>query len=554
MAYPLRVRFRTGVTLAMFTLVVFTIVVGATTSRAFLRAVDDVDAFGGGFDVTAQVAPTSPLGDARRRRAARGPVHLHRRRQRDRAVGPDGAGRRPQARRVPAARLRRQLPQHDDVRPRRARPRATARRAPSGRRSRATPTSPWSTRWPRRGARTGASASPPELRLHGFYIEDATFDPVAVVVRDPRTGTTKTADGDRRARRHRPDRADRPLDLAPDRGDDLRLARRADRPAPAGRAGRRSRTRPRAGSSARSWRTAWRPTSVRSALHDALGASYTVNWLLLGFMGLGLIVGVAALGVVSARAVVERRQQIGVLRSIGFRRGMVQLSFLLESVLHRADRDRRRQRARPDRRLQRHRRRRRPAVVAGRAALRGAVGAPGDRLRGRLRRRAAHLLGPGRPRRARLPGGGAAVRVVHVMRAVVFEGVGRPLGWSSAPVPEPAGQLLLRVEACGICRTDLHLLDGEVIVARAAARPRPPDRRDRRRRAAGASACRGSAGRAASARTAARAARTSASARASPAATSTAGWPSTPSPTSASASRSRTAIRPPRRRRCCVRG
>ena len=37
MAYPLRVRFRTGVTLAMFTLVVFTIVVGATTSRAFLR-------------------------------------------------------------------------------------------------------------------------------------------------------------------------------------------------------------------------------------------------------------------------------------------------------------------------------------------------------------------------------------------------------------------------------------------------------------------------------------------------------------------------------------
>ena len=63
----------------------------------------------------------------------------------------------------------------------------------------------------------------------------------------------------------------------------------------------------------------------------AIGASYTLNWLLLGFMGLGLIVGVAALGVISARSVVERRQQIGVLRSIGFQRGMVQLSFLLES-------------------------------------------------------------------------------------------------------------------------------------------------------------------------------------------------------------------------------
>ena len=48
-------------------------------------------------------------------------------------------------------------------------------------------------------------------------------------------------------------------------------------------------------------------------------------------MGLGLIVGVAALGVITARSVVERRQQIGVLRAIGFRRRMVQVSFLLES-------------------------------------------------------------------------------------------------------------------------------------------------------------------------------------------------------------------------------
>ena len=48
-------------------------------------------------------------------------------------------------------------------------------------------------------------------------------------------------------------------------------------------------------------------------------------------MGLGLIVGVAALGVISARSVVERRQQIGVLRAIGFRQRMVQLAFLLES-------------------------------------------------------------------------------------------------------------------------------------------------------------------------------------------------------------------------------
>jgi alcohol dehydrogenase, propanol-preferring len=48
---------------------------------------------------------------------------------------------------------------------------------------------------------------------------------------------------------------------------------------------------------------------------------------------------------------------------------------------------------------------------------------------------------------------------------MVFEGVGRPLRLIERPVPEPEpGQLLLRVLACGICRTDLHLLDGEVTV------------------------------------------------------------------------------------------
>ncbi|GIW12782.1 MAG: hypothetical protein KatS3mg062_0221 [Tepidiforma sp.] len=51
-----------------------------------------------------------------------------------------------------------------------------------------------------------------------------------------------------------------------------------------------------------------------------------------GFMGLGLIVGIAALAVIASRAVVERRQQIGMLRAIGYQRSMVALSFLLESA------------------------------------------------------------------------------------------------------------------------------------------------------------------------------------------------------------------------------
>jgi putative ABC transport system permease protein len=42
------------------------------------------------------------------------------------------------------------------------------------------------------------------------------------------------------------------------------------------------------------------------------------------------MVGIAGLGVVTARAVVERRQQIGALRAIGFTREMVLRSFLIE--------------------------------------------------------------------------------------------------------------------------------------------------------------------------------------------------------------------------------
>ncbi len=49
------------------------------------------------------------------------------------------------------------------------------------------------------------------------------------------------------------------------------------------------------------------------------------------YMGLGLLVGIAALGVIALRSVVERRQQIGVLRAIGFKRRMVQLGFMIES-------------------------------------------------------------------------------------------------------------------------------------------------------------------------------------------------------------------------------
>jgi putative ABC transport system permease protein len=66
-------------------------------------------------------------------------------------------------------------------------------------------------------------------------------------------------------------------------------------------------------------------------LRDALAAQLVFQQLLLGFMTVGLVVGVAALGVISTRAVVERRQQIGMLRALGFQREMVSWVFLIES-------------------------------------------------------------------------------------------------------------------------------------------------------------------------------------------------------------------------------
>ncbi len=49
------------------------------------------------------------------------------------------------------------------------------------------------------------------------------------------------------------------------------------------------------------------------------------------------------------------------------------------------------------------------------------------------------------------------------MEAMVLERPGRPLVRMQLPTPEPgAGQVLLRIEACGVCRTDLHVVDGDL--------------------------------------------------------------------------------------------
>ncbi|MEX0800716.1 MAG: FtsX-like permease family protein [Dehalococcoidia bacterium] len=71
--------------------------------------------------------------------------------------------------------------------------------------------------------------------------------------------------------------------------------------------------------------------SLKEQVEDAQALSRNFFMLMQAFMGLGLFVGIAAVGVVAFRTVVERRQQIGMLRAIGYKRSTVALSFVLES-------------------------------------------------------------------------------------------------------------------------------------------------------------------------------------------------------------------------------
>jgi putative ABC transport system permease protein len=331
-AYPLRSRFRTGVTLAMFMLVVFTLVVGGTISGSFIRAFDNDEMFGGGFDVRAASAAISPIDDPAQ------------------AIADAPSLRRSDFRVVSAQSY---LP----VKARQTGPYASSfedypvRGVDTAFSQHTTYLlaahargydDPWRALSKEPGLAIvdgfvvprrddwSAGAVPPDFQLHGFYLEDQVFDPIPIEVRDPQTGRTvrlkvigvlsdqaplamagittsqdtlRTAFGDRV----------RPtvfyFDLAP--GVDPRAeARKLESAFLA---------------------SGLQADSLDQLLADAVASSWTFNRLIEGFMGLGLIVGVAALGVISARAVVERRQQIGVLRAIGFRRRMIQLSFLLES-------------------------------------------------------------------------------------------------------------------------------------------------------------------------------------------------------------------------------
>src|SRR5580698_8133745 len=51
----------------------------------------------------------------------------------------------------------------------------------------------------------------------------------------------------------------------------------------------------------------------------------------------------------------------------------------------------------------------------------------------------------------------------ETMRAMLLEGPKQALRLKEVPLPRPEpNQILIRVHACGVCRTDLHIVDGEL--------------------------------------------------------------------------------------------
>jgi putative ABC transport system permease protein len=73
-------------------------------------------------------------------------------------------------------------------------------------------------------------------------------------------------------------------------------------------------------------------TTFRGAIDDEMREGQGFMRLMQGYLALGLVIGIAGLGVVMVRAVRERRRQVGMLRAMGFPARVVRRAFLLEAA------------------------------------------------------------------------------------------------------------------------------------------------------------------------------------------------------------------------------
>ncbi|HLB27054.1 MAG TPA: FtsX-like permease family protein [Dehalococcoidia bacterium] len=336
-SYPLTNRFRTGMTLAMFTLVVFTLVVGATTTNAFTEAWNNEEAWGGGFDIRATTVRVNPIPDIEAAIAESGtldPADFG-------SIGNQSLLNL-EVRQVSssnaefAAYAVRGL-DHSFLTSNTYGFGAMAEGYTSARQVwQAVRDSPGlavvdALPAPHRQD-YGFEAGAVDFQLEGFYVDDGTFDPIPLEVRDPQTGKTvpltiigvlkdaapwfmigvSTSQG--LVAQQFPEQATPSMHFF-DLGEGVDAERTANALESA------------------FLENGTEAEVLKDELAEAIGANRTFIYVIQGFLGLGLIVGVAALAVISARSVVERRHEIGVMRSIGFERSMVQLSFLLESSM-----------------------------------------------------------------------------------------------------------------------------------------------------------------------------------------------------------------------------
>jgi putative ABC transport system permease protein len=337
-AYPLTNKFRTGVTLAMFTLVVFTMVVMSITIKSFNAAFDDVQAFGGGYDIRATVVASNPITDPQKA-ISEAPLlnaddftsYALQSSTSVKVVEDAYAGQEDLAKYAVLGFDDTFLTNNTYALATKATGYETDRQVWDALRD-----NPGyaivSQEAVQRRQSWGFNVGLPEFSLHNVYIEDKTFDPVRVKVVDPQTNKTfyVTVIGVL-------------SDAAPFFLTGLTMSQATIEAADPGRATPTAlwfNVAPGTDASAlaKNMESAFlangmQADSMKDQLSDVMTLNRTFDYIIEGFMSLGLIVGVVAIGVISARNVVERRQQIGVMRAIGFQRRAVQLSFLLESSL-----------------------------------------------------------------------------------------------------------------------------------------------------------------------------------------------------------------------------
>jgi putative ABC transport system permease protein len=70
---------------------------------------------------------------------------------------------------------------------------------------------------------------------------------------------------------------------------------------------------------------------IKDTVEEFMSMVSSIMQLMEVFLGIGLVVGIAGLGIITIRNVTERRQEIGVMRAIGFQRRMILEVFLLET-------------------------------------------------------------------------------------------------------------------------------------------------------------------------------------------------------------------------------